>query len=177
VRKNLILEVPVHIDMIAQARIMSEEMGIIKNSIMQGGGNIYGFIGELLVAEYLKVSLKHSYDYDMELINGQTVDVKTKSTNWTPKLEYDCSIAAFNIKQKCDYYFFCRVKKDMTVGWLLGYMPKKEYFDKAMKIKKGDLDPANNFTAKSDMYNIKIDALYEPEALLKIVLDSKAKKL
>lgn len=169
-----IIETKIPIDMIAKARIYSDEMGVIKNSIMQGGGNIYGFIGELLVADFVGVSLRHSYDYDMELPNRESIDVKTKKTGWPPKLDYDCTISAFNIKQKCTYYVFTRVKSDLSVGWLLGYLPKKEYFDAAQFIKKGELDPSNNFTAKTDMYNVKISQLKDMRDLLdaKKALDS-----
>lgn len=169
-----IIETKIQIDMIAKARIYSDKMGVIKNSIMQGGGNIYGFIGELLVADFVGVPLRHSYDYDMELPNGESIDVKTKKTGWTPKLDYDCTISAFNIKQRCTYYVFTRVKSDLSVGWLLGYLPKKEYFDAAQFIKKGELDPSNNFTAKTDMYNVKISQLKDMKDLLdaKKALDS-----
>lgn len=160
-----IIEVKIPIEMIATARLYSDEMGIIKNSIMQGGGNIYGFLGELLVGQLFNVRLKHSYDFDIELPNGDTIDVKTKKTGWTPKPEYDCTVSALNIKQRCTYYVFTRIKSDMSVGWLLGYLPKKEYFDVAQLIKKGELDPSNNFTAKTDMYNVKISQLRDIKEL------------
>jgi hypothetical protein len=38
-------------------------------------------------------------------------------------------------------------------------MDKKEYFEKAVFVKKGDVDPSNNYTARSDCYNIKIEDL------------------
>jgi hypothetical protein len=88
-----------------------------------------------------------------------TVDVKTKETACAPKPHYSCSVADYNTKQKCDYYAFVRVKKDLSVGWYLGVYPKKYYVKDAIFLKAGDFDPDNNFTVKSDCYNIPISKL------------------
>ena len=92
--------------------------------------------------------------------NGKKVDVKTKQTSVAPLPDYDCSVANFNTKQACDTYAFVRVKNDLTVGWYLGCMDKKEYFEKAVFMKKGDVDASNNYTVRADCYNLKIKQLY-----------------
>jgi hypothetical protein len=74
---------------------------------------------------------------------------------------YDCSIASFNTKQDCDYYCFVRVKKDLTVGWYLGVYDKHQYMEDAVFMKKGDVDPSNGYTVRSDCYNLKIKQLKE----------------
>lgn len=145
--------------MVLKARELSKEMGVLRNSIMRGDGNIYGFLGELIVSEYLDAERANSYDFDIILKNGMSIDVKTKATSVAPKLDYDCSIAAYNTKQQCDAYVFCRIKNNMTIGWILGYSTKKDYFSKATHLKKGDFDPSNNFTVKADCYNMKISDL------------------
>ena len=39
-------EVEITLDMIDKARAKSAEMGVLKNSIIRGSGNIAGFVGE-----------------------------------------------------------------------------------------------------------------------------------
>lgn len=83
-----------------------------------------------------------------------------------PLISYDCSISSYNTKQNCDVYVFTRVQKDFSRGWILGYMNKNEYFDKAVYLKKGEIDNSNNFTVKSNCYNIKISELYDINELI-----------
>ena len=145
-----------HIEM---ARALAKELGQLKNSITSGEGNLAGFIGEVIVADITGASHRNTYDYDLILPSGKSVDVKTKRTNYPPKDNYDCSVAAFNTKQKCDYYAFVRVKNDLSVAWVLGFYEKSLYFKDAKFYKKGDYDPDNKFTFKADCYNIKISNL------------------
>ena len=152
-------EIKVSLDMIENARIKSSEMGKLHNSILKGGGNLVGFIGEQIALECLGGEWHNTYSYDIILPDGKKVDVKTKQTSVKPLPEYDCSIAKFNTKQECDMYAFVRVKNDLTIGWYLGSMDKKEYFKKAIFMKKGYVDPSNNFTVRADCYNMKIKEL------------------
>ena len=45
-------------------------------------------------------------------------------------------------KQECDFYVFTRVLNTFKEGWILGYLPKEEYFKMATLYKKGDIDPS-----------------------------------
>lgn len=153
------IEVRIKTGLIKAARIKAAEMGLLKNSIAQGQGSPSGFIGEFLAAQHLGAEVRNTYDYDLVMPDGTRVDVKTKRTNYKPKPEYSCSIAAFNTRQKCDMYFFVRVKNDLSTAWLLGGYDKKKYFEDATFHRKGDFDPANNFTFRADCYNLPISAL------------------
>jgi hypothetical protein len=73
--------------------------------------------------------------------------------------EYDCSISTSTRIQDCDVYAFVRVKNDYSVGWFLGVKSKKNFFSEATEYKKGDKDESNNFTFRSDCFNIKIAEL------------------
>ena len=42
------------------ANSMSSDMGILNNSITQGKGNVIGFLGEIIVAEELGISLNNT---------------------------------------------------------------------------------------------------------------------
>ncbi len=143
------------------AKEKADEMGTLRNSITEGEGNLAGFIGEILFCNYLKGTQQNTYDYDI-IKGGIKWDVKTKRCTSPPKNHYECSVAAFNTRQRCDNYCFVRiVYNDDNWGdaYLLGWMPKEEYFEKAHFLRKGEIDPANNFKVKADCYNLPISSL------------------
>ena len=49
---------------IIEAKKLSEEMGKLNNSITKGKGNIHGFLGEIITANFLNVTTFNTYDYD-----------------------------------------------------------------------------------------------------------------
>ena len=153
------IEVPVSDAILLQSRDLAEEMGRIRNSFTNGQGNVAGFIGELIVLELLKGKRVSTKDYDIILEDGTTLDVKTKRTSVKPLPHYDCSVAELSLHQNCDAYAFCRVKNDYTVCWMLGMVMHDTYFCKARYLKKGDVDPSNNYTVKSSCYNLSIEEL------------------
>jgi len=155
------IEIAITSDMLINARDKAADMGKLYNSIINGAGNIAGFIGEDIAHQVLGGKLDNTYDYDLVLDDGVRVDVKTKQTSVKPLTSYDCSVAALNTTQGCDYYAFVRVKNDFTVGWFLGVYPKKQYYIDAILMTKGDVDPSNGYVVKSTCYNLKIDKLKE----------------
>jgi len=158
------LEVNITDKMLLAARAKATEMGRLNNSILRGGGSVAGFLGEQIVLSVLGGAWKNSYDYDIVLDSGEKIEVKTKQTSATPKPFYDCSISNYNTKQKCDIYAFTRVLNDFSKGWFLGMLTKENYFDKATFLKKGQIDPANNYTVRADCYNVPISELDNPYA-------------
>ena len=81
-----------------------------------------------------------------------------------PKPYYECSVAAYNTKQGCDRYAFVRiewVKGKWGRAWVLGWLESKEYYSKAKKLCKGDVDPSNGYKVKADCYNVAISDLRE----------------
>jgi hypothetical protein len=155
------IEVAISAAMLVEARDKAAEMGRLRNSIINGAGNIAGFIGEAIAQKVLGGELSNTYDYDLILPSGKTVDVKTKQTSVKPLETYECSIAGLNTTQECDLYCFVRVKNDFTVGWYLGMYDKKQYMEDAVFMKKGTVDTSNGYTVKSDCYNLKISELKE----------------
>jgi len=156
-----LIEVAISATMLVEARDKAAAMGRLRNSITNGAGNIAGFIGEAIAMQVLGGSLVNTYDYDLVLDNGTTIDVKTKQTSVKPLETYECSIASLNATQKCDFYCFVRVKNDFTVGWYLGVYPKDRYMLDSVFMKRGTIDPSNGYTVKSDCYNLKINQLKE----------------
>lgn len=153
------IEVVVTGDMLVTARDKAAEMGKLRNSIINGAGNIAGFIGEAIAQQVMGGVLANTYEYDLILCNGKTVDVKTKQTSVKPLETYECSIAGLNTKQECDYYAFVRVKNDFSVGWFLGVYEKQQYMLDSIFLKKGTIDPDNGYVVRSDCYNLKINQL------------------
>jgi len=152
-------EVLINEDQIYQAEQRAVEMGAIKHSITKGAGNLAGFVGELLVLDNIGGLLCDTYDYDIIYKEDIRADVKTKRTSVKPLPYYECSIAEYNTHQDCDEYIFVRVLNDMSKGWILGWIPKDEYFAKCSFKKKGELDPRNNYTVRADCFNLPISEL------------------
>jgi len=153
------IEVIVSDDIKQKAKKKAQDLGNLNNSITKGDGNISGFIGEFIAAEIMSGDVHNTFDYDVVLKDGTKIDVKTKRTTVKPKDFYECSVAKYNTNQRCDGYAFVRVKNDLSIGWFLGYLPKDKYFKIAKHLKKGDIDPSNNFVVKADCYNVKISEL------------------
>jgi len=144
----------------------------LNNSITNGASQLYGAIGEVMILKFYKNRLssltedqfnslivdESSYDWDL-IINDKTIEVKTKKINVTPKEEYVVSVASSNSDQKCDYYYFTMVHDDCTKGWLLGFISKEDFFNKAVLCKKGEIDPLSKrkgFLVKADCYSLRI---------------------
>jgi hypothetical protein len=147
---------------IENAKKKAKEMGILNHSILKGNGNITGFIGEFMVEKFLKGKIDNTYDYDI-VKNGIKIDVKSKKCTSIPKPDYDCSVPAYNTKQKCDMYVFVRIMNTFDVGWICGVISKREFFQKAKLWKRGETDESNMMTFKEDSYNLKIKDLIDLE--------------
>ena len=167
----LIFVIMIYIDIkpeeLELAKEKAAEMGRILNSIRRGEGNIVGLLGEIIFARHFGASLHSKYDYDT-VLNSMKIDVKTKETTVVPRDEYLASVAAHNIKQKCDVYYFVRIRKDLKAGWLLGAKFKEDFFKEATFNKRGEVDPSSNFGWKfrTDCYNLEIGKLIEDLNLL-----------
>lgn len=155
------IEIKITEQMKKRALKKATEMGKLSNSITHGDGNIAGFLGEEIANFVINGKIINTYDYDI-IKDDKTYDVKTKRCTSKPKDYYECSVAAYNTKQKCDVYVFVRVEyKNNQWGraWILGYYPKHEYFKNAKLLKHGELDPSNGFIVKADCYNMPIKDL------------------
>ncbi|MDC1325014.1 hypothetical protein N8257_00720 [Ulvibacter sp.] len=156
------IEVKITEEMKKSAWAKSREMGVIKNSIMKGDGNIAGFLGEEVANVVIGGTINNTYDYDLVAQDGTKYDVKTKRCTSPPKPYYDCSVANFNTKQKCDRYVFVRIEnknKRWGRAWVLGWLTHDDYFKKARKLTKGQKDPSNGFVVRADCHNVAISEL------------------
>ena len=153
------IELPISADMLIEARDKAVAMGRLRNSITRGQGNLAGFLGEDIAQQVIGGTLANTYEYDLIMEDGITVDVKTKLTSVTPIETYTCSVAKLNVTQKCHYYAFTRIKNDYSVGWFLGLCSKERYYKEAIFMEKGTVDPDNGYVVRSSCYNLPIHSL------------------
>lgn len=167
------IEIEITDEMRKSAFDKSMEMGQLRNSITQGKHNEYGFLGEAMVAKYLNCATNNTYEYDIILQDGTRLEVKSKPTPHKPPDYYEANLSALNPHQRCDYYVFCRIMKDKSKGWIVGYDSREDYLKTAKLYKKGEKFSRNEYTVRSDCYIKEIKNLQHPKKLLDI--DSRAK--
>lgn len=146
------------------ASLLAREMGVLRNSIETGRGSMAGFLGEIAAQRVYGGEISHTYEYDLILPDGRTADVKTKRTRTEPLDYYECSVADFNTRQRCDIYIFCRVHYDLTRAWVLGHYDKKKYMEDSRLLRRGEKDGDNGFIVRADCHNMRIDQLEKPDA-------------
>ena len=146
----------------------AEEMGSLKGSIEDGDGNFAGLAGEYILKELVS-SIERDPTYNHDLVMGDiTIDVKTKRRSVKPKPYYECSIADYNTSQTCDFYYFISINYDYEDVYLLGYLPRDEYYDKATFHEEGDVDPDNGFVFKADCWNVAISELKQLDCVERV---------
>jgi hypothetical protein len=149
------IECQIDDSLIELSRKRQLKMGVLAKSFTRGRGSVYGFIGEYLALDVVGGELSDTFDYD--IMSDLAYDVKTKKVATKPKPHYECSVSAYQRRQKCEAYIFCRVLKDMSKGWVLGWMPKDEYFEKSRFLMEGDRDGL--YTVRESCYNLPISEL------------------
>jgi hypothetical protein len=152
------IQVNITPSIISRAKKKAATVGNLQGSITGSLSHVVGAIGEIIVADAMGANESNTYDYDLGR-DGERIDVKTKRCNTRPFPHYDCSVAAHGTNQNCDSYVFVRILTDTSRAWILGSIPKQDFYTKATKYKRGDIDPANGFTFKADCYNLPISEL------------------
>ena len=154
------VQIDINPEWIKEAKKKADDLGVLKHSFMKGEGNLVGFLGEIIVAKFLNADIQNTYDYD--LVKGNIkIDVKSKKCTSKPRDHYECSVAAYNTKQKCDFYVFVRILDTLDIGWICGIIRKEKFFTKAKLYKKGFTDTRNYMTFKEDTYNLEIGDLVD----------------
>ncbi len=154
------LRVSITPDMIVRAQAKSDEMGVLKNSIRKGTGNLCGFLGEEAVLEAWPGAVSsNTYQHDL-VLDGHTFEVKSKDRTVPPRLSYEASIARYNPNQRADFYVFVSLfRQDGSLiyedAYICGIISKHEYFKQAKKWYVGDIDYENDWTVKADCFNLK----------------------
>jgi hypothetical protein len=134
--------------------------------IVPDGRNYVGFVGEKAVADLLDCVHEPSFQYDLTLKDGRTIDCKTFSNKYYPKESFECHVMKKKRQQTCDIYLFSSYNRDKNLLYLCGYMPRDEFYSKAKLVRKGDQSPINNIRYRADGYITTIGELYPVEDLL-----------
>ena len=142
-----------------EARLSAVNSGTLQGSITGGTGKVIGALGEIIVRDMFGHKQANTKDYDLIDSDGRTIDVKTKHAKATPRYYYECSVTAHGVTQGCDQYVFVRMLPNLSKAWILGVIDKSDYFIRAKRHNKGEVDESNGFVFKSDCYNLEIKDL------------------
>ena len=172
-----IFNIPFAQEMVLSAREKSRKLGSINNSILGGGGNTAGYLGEEAVAEYMNADIisceegRSKYNHDL-ILNGQRIEIKTKRRTVKPLPHYEVSVAQTSKHQVPDLYIFLSLEFDRVEGrgrnkiyyglknvWVCGQMAPDRYFQRANLWEAGRVDVSNNFKTHVNMYNLSIESL------------------
>lgn len=107
-------------------------------TIVKGEGNVVGFAGEEMFSQAFPKAVKaDSRDYDF-VLNGKKIDVKTRGSDKTPRMDWDCKIPEYSVNQQaCDIYVFVISRNDASSGLVLGWISKQDFKAKA-KLQEAD---------------------------------------
>ena len=131
----------------------------LNKSIMRGGCNIIGALGEVMIQDiFVHQDTASTYDYDL-IIDNDRIDVKTVKVTNKPNKFFNAKIPAYQKFQKTDYYFFGYVTADLKEYYLAGYIAKEQFFNLAELKRAGDTE--SNFTFRCDTYILKAGRLKE----------------
>ena len=78
-------------DMIRSAREKAESLGSINNSILRGGGNVAGYLGEEALAPYINATIVSNnrglekYNHDLLIESGDRFEVKQNEEQSAPR--------------------------------------------------------------------------------------------
>jgi hypothetical protein len=110
----------------------------------EGWRILFGYLGEEMVLAWLEMTdlneIRETFEYDL-VFRGKRLEVKTISCKFRPHLDYLCTVNSYDLsgvhQQEADFYVFVRILNDQSKGWLLGYYPCKEFFEKGRFVPKG----------------------------------------
>ena len=178
VKNQKLISIPWDSRMVEQAQSKAKKLGRINNSILKGGGNAAGYLGEEAVAAYIGAKITScdkgddKYNYDIIAKDGRRIEIKTKGRTVDHLDYYDVSVAKTSIHQRPDLYIFVsinfenmmmengkRVYRGIKNIWIVGQAEPEDYFARAKIWKAGEIDNRNGFKTHVDMYNLPISEI------------------
>jgi len=107
-------------------------------------------LGEMLALRIIGGVLRNTTDFDIELEDGERVDVKAKERNVPPRPHYNAFVSLESFQQQdCDTYLFFSVNGNDV--WLCGWATKGEVGDWPT-LRKGELEPGTSWRAEKDCH-------------------------
>ena len=157
--ENGFIRVEITQEMMEIAKAKAKDLGVLKNSIRKGEGNLVGFLGEeLVLVAFPGSKSENTYQHDIST-SDLTFEVKSKDRTVDPLLHYEASVANYNTSQRADYYVFTSIFRDKktnayTHGHIIGMVGKDSYKQMATFLNVGDIDPSNGWEVKAACYNL-----------------------
>jgi hypothetical protein len=159
---------------IAETMRRVRESGDYKKSIRGKPARQVGFLGEIIVRDYL-VSRGYRYQetrttQNDALLNGRKIEVKSKERSVPPKSNYEGSIAAYNKEhQDVDAHIFVsfvkstKYRKDdvrrLIKAFVVGVADNIIVERNAYLRPEGMVDASNGFDTPMECYNLRFDCL------------------
>ena len=152
---------------VKQAFERSQKLGVLSNSFTYGAGRMTGFLGEIAF-ELLYTKSKYvggrilSHDY---VLGRKKIDVKAKTCGGKPLPHYIASVNCSKTRPpKADYYYFVRVKKDLSCAGRLGWISQEKLIELGEYKRRGAEDESG-FKYKVRGYHLPISDLKTPLSL------------
>ena len=173
------IKLPFSEAMVERSKDKALTLGSINNSILQGRGNLAGYLGEEALAPFVNAKIVSNnrglekYNHDLLLENLDRLEVKTKRRTVSPKGFYDVSIAKTSAHQRPDLYAFISLEFSKSTKshpktyyglksiWLCGFITAERFWQESVLWKKGQIDTRNNFKTHVSMYNLEIRNLHK----------------
>lgn len=145
-----------------------------RRSMRGGAANEVGALGEVVALRYLAnlpVNVEDVGGTNCDLVvDGRSVDVKTKERTVVPQAHYECSVPEYlDGVQTPDLYLFVSLQSNGGKGmarfqraWVLGTLPHAEFHARATQWTPDMLDGRNGWRATIPVRNVPISALRGP---------------
>ena len=156
-------------------------MPVYAGSHRKEAANQVGALGEVVFEYFLKrKGIPYTPRYETTedlLVNGDTIEVKTKDRTVRPRPDYDCSVPLYNHEhQRPARYVFVSLYRDrddrrrtidrFTRVWLLGWCTLGQLEAIGRKWDAGETDPANGTTFWTACVNVAIGELSDMDSLV-----------
>lgn len=118
-----------------------------------------GIVGEIVYQALFPTAQKtpnRDIPYDF-YHNGEKVDVKCKYRKVDPKDNFEASFFAYQMSgkfQTVDKYVFMSTRDHFSTVWICGYIKKREFMDRAVLWRKGQVDPRNKKVFDEDTLSV-----------------------
>lgn len=143
--------------MFANAQAEAARIGLLRNSIRGGAGNIVGCLGEQAFLFMFPGSVSSNTFHHDVVYKRMTIECKTKERTGVPVPSYEASVANYNATQQADVYAFLSVTKvndRYTKAYFCGFIMQDEYQGRSTFMEKGTIDPSNGWEVQADCWNL-----------------------
>jgi hypothetical protein len=151
---------------IQRAKKEAREMGVLKNSATNGGGNVCGMLGEILFHSHYggKRVPKSCRTHDVTLKNGVRVDVKSQLTQNVISRDFVIRIYApwesrKWLTTKCDVYYFIKIQRGTYFSSFVGWTYSCNLLDDFEFTPVGGINPFDGRRASADEFSAESSAL------------------